>query len=223
MKTGPRARTRTIANGSKLGKAPALAHVASRRAGLFAHCRALSLASSPAVTLAHRATFLALAAVLVASSATSLAAERTIGATRARAHEGDAAAVRALANAARPIAGQARDYDALLRAIGDARIVLLGEDTHGTHEHYVERARITERLVAERGFRAVIIEGDISKTWTPRLPMQRGNVTTASRRSIGIPSDMAKSSSDRRTAAPPGCARRSPSSHECRHRHPSAR
>lgn len=65
-----------------------------------------------------------------------------------------------IARAAIPIAGTAADYDPLLGAIGDARFVLLGEATHGTHEFYRERARISERLVRERGFRSVIIEGD---------------------------------------------------------------
>ena len=51
-------------------------------------------------------------------------------------------------------------HDALLALIGDARFVLLGEASHGTHEFYRERARITQRLVAERGFQAVAIEGD---------------------------------------------------------------
>ena len=43
-------------------------------------------------------------------------------------------------------------YDTLLEAIGDARFVLLGEATHGTHEFYRERARITRRLIEEKGF-----------------------------------------------------------------------
>jgi len=38
--------------------------------------------------------------------------------------------------------------------------VLLGEATHGTHEFYQERARITERLIVERGFTAVALEAD---------------------------------------------------------------
>jgi erythromycin esterase-like protein len=37
---------------------------------------------------------------------------------------------------------------------------MLGEASHGTHEFYRERARITKRLVTERGFSAVAIEGD---------------------------------------------------------------
>lgn len=62
--------------------------------------------------------------------------------------------------AARPLTGAPADYDPLLERIGDARVVLLGEASHGTHEFYAERARITRRLVEERGFTAVAIEGD---------------------------------------------------------------
>jgi erythromycin esterase-like protein len=61
---------------------------------------------------------------------------------------------------ARPLTGGDDDYDALLELIGDAGFVLLGEASHGTHEFYRERARITQRLIAERGFAAVAIEGD---------------------------------------------------------------
>ena len=61
---------------------------------------------------------------------------------------------------ARPLAGEARDYDALLQLIGDARLVLIGEASHGTHEFYFERAAITKRLIAEKGFAIIAIEAD---------------------------------------------------------------
>jgi len=48
----------------------------------------------------------------------------------------------------------------LLERIGSARIVLLGEATHGTSEFYRMRARITRDLVVEKGFSFVAIEGD---------------------------------------------------------------
>src|SRR5438067_11357906 len=51
-------------------------------------------------------------------------------------------------------------YDALIDRIGDARIVLIGEASHGTHEFYAERAAITKRLILEKDFGAVCIEGD---------------------------------------------------------------
>ena len=68
--------------------------------------------------------------------------------------------VRAIREVARPLSGGTNDYDALLDAIGDARLVLLGEATHGTHEFYCERAAITRRLVEDKGFAAVAVEAD---------------------------------------------------------------
>lgn len=58
------------------------------------------------------------------------------------------------------LAGVERDYDPLLDMIGDSVIVLLGEASHGTHEFYRERARITQRLIEEKGFNAVAVEAD---------------------------------------------------------------
>ncbi|MGB9109206.1 MAG: erythromycin esterase family protein [Telluria sp.] len=68
--------------------------------------------------------------------------------------------VSAIRAAAHPLSGGPRDHDALLDLIGDARFVLLGEATHGTHEFYDERARITRRLIEEKGFHAVAVEAD---------------------------------------------------------------
>jgi erythromycin esterase-like protein/predicted phosphoribosyltransferase len=58
------------------------------------------------------------------------------------------------------LGGDANDYDALLAGIGDARVVMIGEASHGTHEFYRERALITKRLIAEKGFTAVAVEAD---------------------------------------------------------------
>ena len=52
------------------------------------------------------------------------------------------------------------DYDTLMNALGDARFVLIGEASHGTHEFYRERAQITKRLIEEKGFLAVAVEAD---------------------------------------------------------------
>lgn len=62
--------------------------------------------------------------------------------------------------AAQPITGAASDYDELLNLIGDARFVLIGEASHGTHEFYEQRAEITKRLIQEKGFTAVAVEAD---------------------------------------------------------------
>ncbi len=61
---------------------------------------------------------------------------------------------------ARPLTGASDEYDELIDAIGDSRVVLLGEASHGTHEFYRDRAFITERLIAEKGFSAVAAEAD---------------------------------------------------------------
>ncbi len=59
-----------------------------------------------------------------------------------------------------PLTGASNDYDPLMKLIGDARFVLLGEASHGTHEFYAARAEITKRLIKEKGFTAVAVEAD---------------------------------------------------------------
>jgi len=63
-------------------------------------------------------------------------------------------------DAAHPLSGATHDCDPLLELIGDARLVLLGEATHGTHEFYHERAQITKRLILEKGFTGIAVEAD---------------------------------------------------------------
>lgn len=66
------------------------------------------------------------------------------------------------------------DLDILLSEIGDSRLVLLGEATHGTSEFYTWRARISKRLIQEKGFRIIAVEAD----WTDAYPLNnyiRGN------------------------------------------------
>ncbi len=55
---------------------------------------------------------------------------------------------------------QPADLDPLLERIGDKRHVLLGEASHGTSEFYTWRAEITKRLITEKGFSFVAVEGD---------------------------------------------------------------
>lgn len=50
--------------------------------------------------------------------------------------------------------------DEILALVGDARFVLIGEASHGTHEFYQCRAEITKRLIAEKDFSAVAVEAD---------------------------------------------------------------
>lgn len=52
------------------------------------------------------------------------------------------------------------DLDPLIDAIGDAKIVLLGESSHGTSEFYTLRAELSKRLIKEKGFSFIAVEGD---------------------------------------------------------------
>ncbi|MFL5554375.1 MAG: erythromycin esterase family protein [Gemmatimonadaceae bacterium] len=65
-----------------------------------------------------------------------------------------------LRSGAHHLDGTERDHRPLLDLIGDARFVLLGEGSHGTHDFYHERAEITKRLIIEKGFNAVAVEAD---------------------------------------------------------------
>lgn len=58
------------------------------------------------------------------------------------------------------LTGAVRDFDRLVDRIGDARFVLLGEASHGTHDFYRARAELTKRLIVEGGFHAVAVEAD---------------------------------------------------------------
>lgn len=59
-----------------------------------------------------------------------------------------------------PLTDTITNLDPLFDRIGDASLVLLGEATHGTHEFYAVRAAITKRLVTEKKFTFIAIEGD---------------------------------------------------------------
>ena len=69
--------------------------------------------------------------------------------------------VRNLADAAESFPSiEAADLNPLMERIGSARIVLLGEATHGTSEFYRMRERITRDLIVKKGFSFVAIEAD---------------------------------------------------------------
>jgi erythromycin esterase-like protein/predicted phosphoribosyltransferase len=64
--------------------------------------------------------------------------------------------------------------------IGDARIVLIGESSHGTHEFYQARAEITKWLIEEKGFCAVAAEADWPDAYrVNRYVRGQGDDTTA--------------------------------------------
>lgn len=65
----------------------------------------------------------------------------------------------AVRNMAAPI-DSAAAYDALIELARGARVVCIGEASHGTHEFYQQRALITRRLISEAGFNAIAVEAD---------------------------------------------------------------
>jgi erythromycin esterase-like protein len=75
----------------------------------------------------------------------------------------------ALRAALRPLPGAAAADPGLLQLLAPARLALLGEASHGTHEFYAERAELTKRLVAECGYTAVVAEAD----WPDALRVNR--------------------------------------------------
>jgi erythromycin esterase len=72
-------------------------------------------------------------------------------------HERDATAY--IKKTAYPLQSKA-DLQPLFDSIGDTRIVMLGEASHGTHEYYTWRTHITKRLIEEKGFNFIAVEGD---------------------------------------------------------------
>ncbi|MHB0875639.1 MAG: erythromycin esterase family protein [Anaerolineae bacterium] len=65
-----------------------------------------------------------------------------------------------IAAAAQVVSGWRGDYDALMRRVGDARYVLIGTASHGTHELHRIRSEITQRLIYEQGFAALAVATD---------------------------------------------------------------
>jgi len=65
-----------------------------------------------------------------------------------------------IADAAIDAPGGVPPRDVLEDLIGDARVVLIGESSHGTHEFYAARAEITKWLIEHKGFTAVAAEAD---------------------------------------------------------------
>jgi erythromycin esterase-like protein len=77
----------------------------------------------------------------------------------------DASLLQQLRPHLRALPESAADDDLLVEQLARAKLALLGEASHGTHEFYAERAWITQRLVRDHGFRAVVVEADWPDAW----------------------------------------------------------
>src|SRR3954452_22656128 len=66
-----------------------------------------------------------------------------------------------LRNHGEPLPGWDGDeFGRVFERFGDAKVVLLGEATHGTSEFYRARAAITRALIERHGFNIVAVEAD---------------------------------------------------------------
>src|SRR3954466_9455704 len=90
-------------------------------------------------------------------------------------HTGLAVLPRLIAAAAEPLpAIDEPAFGAMFDRFGDARVVLLGEASHGTSEFYRARAAITRRLIEEHGFTIVAVEADWpDAAWVDRYVRHR--------------------------------------------------
>ncbi len=83
--------------------------------------------------------------------------------------------IHALNTQAHEIVDTTEEYDSIVEAAKDKRLVLIGEASHGTKEFYHTRAQITQRLIEECGFDAIAVEAD----WPDAYAINRFVSTTA--------------------------------------------
>ena len=69
------------------------------------------------------------------------------------------------AHALHPVDADNNALAALAQRSARAKVVLIGEASHGTRDFYAMRAALTERLIAAHGFRAVALEADWPDTF----------------------------------------------------------
>lgn len=127
-------------------------------------CRDLAMMADDVVCLTTPTPFLAVGASYWDFTQTTdaevrdllSAAQATVPAAT-RIPETEAQVIRA---EALPVSEGVPSTEALFDLIGDAHYVLLGEASHGTHDFYQARAAITRRLIEDKGFCAVAVEGD---------------------------------------------------------------
>ncbi|KNE83023.1 MULTISPECIES: erythromycin esterase family protein [Streptomyces] len=131
-----------------------------RTAGLVPAAVLLSLGALVSAAPAQGAP----AAPQTVSAQQSLSAQEGTFARSSASRSGEERRVlRALERAARPLRstepyGSSRDLRPLSRMVGDARVVGLGEATHGSHEFFSMKHRVFRHLVEEKGFRTFSLE-----------------------------------------------------------------
>jgi erythromycin esterase-like protein len=90
-----------------------------------------------------------------------------------------------LRDVAHPLVGAPEDFDALMSLVDNARLVLIGEASHGTHEFYRIRGEITKRLIRERGFTGVAVEADWPDAYRVNRYVRGGTDDADAERALG--------------------------------------
>jgi erythromycin esterase-like protein len=76
-------------------------------------------------------------------------------------------------------------FGPLLEQIGDARLVLIGEASHGTHEFYQTRAELTKALIVKKGFSFVAVEADWPDAYRVNRWVRHASDDSDSERALG--------------------------------------
>lgn len=131
--------------------------------------RGLLAATAALAAAAVLAPVAAVAAPVTPATAGSAATAAAADPTQAQ----RSAVVRALESVAQPLrttepGGRTADLRALGAMIGDARVVGLGEATHGSHEFFAMKQRLFRYLVEEKGFTTFALE----TSWTSGLQIE---------------------------------------------------
>lgn len=68
----------------------------------------------------------------------------------------------------------------IVEAIGNAKIVMLGEASHGTSEFYKIRAELSKKLIEQKGFQLIAVEGD----WPSAQAVNRSNFIKKTKKTL---------------------------------------
>lgn len=74
---------------------------------------------------------------------------------------------------------QPDDYNSLIKLAGQVPYVLIGDSTHGTHEFYQQRIDISKRLIQEKNFKLIVLEGDWPNVYSLNQYVQAATHLTA--------------------------------------------
>jgi erythromycin esterase-like protein len=81
--------------------------------------------------------------------------------------------------------GMPTDFDSVMAHVAEASLVLIGESTHGTQEFYRARIELSKRLIMEKGFQTIAIEGDFPDVYRINRYINWQGTDTSSKGALG--------------------------------------